>query len=517
MLPSIFETCIPRPEIEGGELLVDLFAAALRSVVEGTAPRVYGSADAFFANTFPTDGIKTLIREVFGRLADGSGSPIVRLETSFGGGKTHDLIALWHICRNGRSIAALDHFTDPNLIPSGPIAVAAVDGKDLDPENGTFHADTGLTTFTLWGEIAYQIGGVEGYQLLQGSDRSGISPGTSVLERLIGDRSTVIVLDEIARYLTAAKAKKVGDSDLSKQVIAFLFTLMGLASSVSNLVFVYSLAATSDTFGEETTNLRELLQASARQERILTPATDVEIYNIVKRRIFERVDDNAANAAASEYFQLYRSARLNLPDACKDVQYRLALAASYPFHPELFQLLTKKIASIANFQRTRGALRLFARIVRYLWLHERGKTWIPLVHTHHLPVGIDADITGDLTSRLGRPGLLPAIEADIYNPTGRKAYAQTQDSDWLAADKPPFSSWVARTIFLHSLTQGNTAGIRRAELNLSCLTPTLEGDFVEGALERLSAVAWYLDDDPVTSLSRFKEEPSINKIRLVGK
>jgi predicted AAA+ superfamily ATPase len=103
MLPTIFTTCIPRSEISTGELSLDLFAAKLRLVVEGKALQVYQDANAFFSNTFPTDGIKTLIREVFSRLAGKStGSPVIRLETSFGGGKTHDRIALWHICKQGR-------------------------------------------------------------------------------------------------------------------------------------------------------------------------------------------------------------------------------------------------------------------------------------------------------------------------------------------------------------------------------------------------------------------------------
>jgi predicted AAA+ superfamily ATPase len=209
MLPSIFQTCLPRPEIEQGELSVELFAAKLRSVVESKAPQVYQDADLFFANTFPTDGIKTLLREVFSRLSNYSaGSPVIRLETSFGGGKTHDEIALWHICKKGATIQGLDRFVPLHLIPTKAIQVAAIDGRDLDPENGVFHQDTGITTYTLWGEIAYQIGGVDGYDLLKGSDRTGISPGTAVLERLVKDKPTVIVLDEIARHLRAAKSPR---------------------------------------------------------------------------------------------------------------------------------------------------------------------------------------------------------------------------------------------------------------------------------------------------------------------
>ena len=115
--------------------------------MEGTAPLVYKDANTFFANTFPTDGIKTLIREVFGRLTGAaSGSPVIRLETSFGGGKTHDEIAIWHICKQGRHINGLDRFADLTLIPDYAVQVAAIDGRDLDPENGVHHASTGITT-----------------------------------------------------------------------------------------------------------------------------------------------------------------------------------------------------------------------------------------------------------------------------------------------------------------------------------------------------------------------------------
>jgi hypothetical protein len=480
-------------------------------VVEGKAPQVYQDADLFFSNTYPTDGIKTLIREVFSRLTQkGAGSPIIRLETSFGGGKTHDEIALWHICKQGRNIQGLERFASVELLPSTQTQVAAIDGRDLDPVNGITHAD-GVTTYTLWGEIAYQVGGIQGYQLLQNSDRTGISPGTSVMERLMQGKPTAIILDEIARHLRDAQAKAIQDSTLAKQVVSFLFSLMDSASSSSNLVLVYSLASSADTFAQETNELQELLRASARQERILTPSTDIEIYNIVKQRLFETVDSTAATKAANEYLTSIRTCPNHLPDACKDAQYAQAIAQSYPFHPELFGLLTKKIASIPEFQKTRGALRLFAQVVRHLWNRQRGER-IVMIHNHHVPVGVDEEVTNDLTSRLQRPHLRNPIGADIYNPNGREAYAQVQDQSWLLAGKPPFSTHVARTIFLHSLNQGIAGGIRMAELNLSLLTPDGEIGFVDRVLEQLVSVAWYLDYDPITSLSRFKEEPSINKI-----
>jgi hypothetical protein len=512
MLQSVHKTCIPRPEILAGDLALDLFAAKLRPVVERKAPQIYQQPATFFANTFATDGIKTLIHEVFGRLTGLIvGSPIIRLETSFGGGKTHDEIALWHIAKQGRSIEGLNRFVE-NLseIPDYPIQVAAIDGKDLDSESGTYHADTGITTYTLWGEIAYQIGGIEGYTLIRGADEQRISPGTSVLERLIGTQPTLIILDEIARHLRAAKARIVGNSDLAEQVVAFLFSLMDQAASCKNLVLVYSLASASDTFAEETADLQELIRSSARQERVLSPSNDIEIYNIVKQRLFISISAQAAESAAAEYIGAYRMGRVDLPDGCRDAAYAQAIAQSYPFHPELFNLLTKKIASIPDFQRTRGALRLFARVVRFLW--NSPNPWMTMIHPHHLPLGIDGEVTNDLTSRLQRSQMRLPIGADIYNPVGREAHSQLHDQDWIAAGKPPFSSWISRTIFLHSLTQGVTSGIRMTELNLSLLMPEVDVGFIAQALDKLSSVAWYLDVDPITTIARFKEEPSINKI-----
>jgi len=422
MLPSVFKTCIPREEILAGELAPELFAAKLRLVVEGKAPRVYQDPQEFFANTFATEGLKTLISEVFGRLTGASvGSPIIRLETSFGGGKTHDEIALWHIAKNGRDISGLDRFADVNLIPHRPIQATAIACQDLDPVNGVYHEDTGITTYTLWGEIAYQIGGVEGYSLLKGSDEQRVSPGTVVLEKILQGQPTVVILDEIARYLRAAKATIVGNSDLAGQVVAFLFSLMDLAAACNNLVFVYTLASSSDSFGEETTEIREAISATSRQERILKPSTDIEIYNIVKQRIFSSIQPGAAANAAREYLQSYKASRINLPDGCKDARYAESIEQSYPFHPELFNLLTKKIASIPNFQRTRGALRLFAKLIGYLWQSYNSSpvtshqltNWIPLIHPHHIPVGIEEEITSDLTSRLERPLMRITIQADI--------------------------------------------------------------------------------------------------------
>lgn len=107
----VFDNCEPRDEILAGDLSRDIFAAKLRLVVERSAPPIYQDPVVFFTNTFATQGLQSLIEGVFGRLTQqGVGNPVIRLETSFGGGKTHDEIALWHIAQQGRTIAGIERF-----------------------------------------------------------------------------------------------------------------------------------------------------------------------------------------------------------------------------------------------------------------------------------------------------------------------------------------------------------------------------------------------------------------------
>src|SRR5690606_29471976 len=166
---TIFDACEPRPEVLLGELKEEIVAARLKDVIDGTAEAVYQDPQTFFGNTYLTAGLKTLLEEALGRLTGRrpDSNPIIRLETSFGGGKTHNLIALYHAARGSE---AASRVVDSNLIPTpGTVRIAGVVGSDLDPSSGILHRD--VTTYTLWGELAYQLGGLAGYQLVAESDR----------------------------------------------------------------------------------------------------------------------------------------------------------------------------------------------------------------------------------------------------------------------------------------------------------------------------------------------------------
>ena len=545
-MKPIYETCHPRPEVLAGDLTEDTFAARLRDVIDGTADPAYQDPGNFFRNTFPTDGLRTLAREVLGRLSGQrpASSPFIRLETSFGGGKTHNLIALYHLATGGGQ-AALEA-ADANAgwgIPGGDIvpgadwlpdegwAVAGVVGSDLDPAEGIVH--DGVRTWTLWGELAWQVGastgGPEGgkraYEQVRRSDEALTAPGTGSLERAVGDRPTLIMFDEIARYLRAAKAVRAKNeqTDLAEQTVAFLMTLIELAVSRPNIAFVLTLADFSDAFGPETVGLQaeleEVRKVAARQERVLTPASESEIAPIVRHRLFERFDDSAATTAADAYRACYAELAergADIPERLLRSDHHKEVVKNYPFHPDLFTVLTLKTATIPQFQRTRGALRLLARVIRGLWESRKPDVWT--IAPFHVDLRDEA-VLNDLTSRLGRPEYRAVVQADIASGrAGNPAHAEKLDERWEAEGKPPYGRRLATSIFVHSLTQGIASGIEWPDLLGATVQPGDDPELLRQTLTRARGeergaageAFWFLHWDG--RLYLFKTEPSLEKV-----
>lgn len=507
---TIFEACEPRPEVLTGELREEIFAARLRDVVEGKAELVYQDPSVFFENTYPTEGLRLLLGEALGRLTgiNPANNAIIRLETAFGGGKTHNLIALYHAARGYPA-----SFIDKSLVPlPNSISIAGVVGSDSDPSNGLDHYD-GVITYTLWGEIAYQLGGADGYVYVQQSDHERSAPGTAVLEKLIGDAPTLIMIDEVARHLRAAKSvpTATGRSDLAEQTIAFLMSLLEFAASKQQVVVVFTLADPSDAFGKETEELTqelaEVKRISARQERIITPTAETELAAIVTHRLFRTIDCSVATEVASVYGNAYHRCvdhGMNIPQRALRAEYAEEISSYYPFHPELLNTLNRKTSTIPNFQRTRGALRLLAMVIRELWTSQPDSVY--LIHSHDINLAVE-DIANDLTSRLERPRFRQVIEADIVSPLeGSPAHAQSLD--YYA--ETPYTQRVATAAFLHSLTQGIASGVDPADLVLATVTPDDDPALLLKAANQLVEKGWFFEYDG--HRYRFKTEPSINKI-----
>lgn len=516
-MQSIFDSCVPRTEVLSGDLTEEIFAARLRDVIEGSADSVYQDPRTFFDNTYPTEGLRLLLIEALGRLSGQApgNNAIIRLETAFGGGKTHNLIALFHAARGFLPNEAA--FVAPEFIPEpGAIRICGVVGTDLEPTVGIHH--DGATTYTLWGEIAYQLGGADAFSAIAQSEASLSAPGTEFLEQIIGDAPTLIMIDEIARHLRTAKAVTTpnGRSDLAEQTSAFLMSLFEFAASKRQVVVVFTLAEATDAFGKENEELKQQLEqvlteikrVAARQERVITPAVETEIAAIVNHRLFRSVDTQAGEEVANAYVTYYQrelERNADIPQRSVRAEYMQELLANYPFHPELLLTLNRKVSTIPNFQRTRGALRLLAMVIRDLWQKSPENTF--LIHPHHVNLGIEG-IANDLTSRLERPRFKQVIEADICSPDGAtKAHAQELDA--LPGSKP-FTQYAATTVFLNSIVQGAASGIEAADLALAVMAPGDDPALIVKAIDKLVDRGWFIEYDG--RRYRFKTEASINKI-----
>ncbi|GIW55576.1 MAG: hypothetical protein KatS3mg082_1980 [Nitrospiraceae bacterium] len=420
----------------------------------------------------------------------------------------------------------MKNFVDSKLVPQLPLQrIAGVVGPDMNVADGVDHGD--VRTFSLWGELAYQLGGREGYEVVRKSDEQRTAPGTQVWEKLIGDEPALLMIDEIAYYLRVARGAQyqAGKTSVAEQTVAFLMSLIKFASESKRTVLVYTLADSADAFGKESDELRQSLaearSVSARQEHVLTPTAENEISAIVTHRLFARVTRPAAEDIARQYSEFY--ARLieqgvDLPQRAVRAEYQTEMVRDYPFHPELLTTLNRKTSTIPNFQKTRGVLRLLAQTIRELWKKKPKDCF--LICPHHLDLA-DDQVANDLTSRLDRPQYKQVIEADIASPKkGTLSHAQEIDLEWTESGRPPYAQRVATTVFLHSLVQTGQNGVDPADLRLAVLQPGDDAALIDKALQRLTDRCWFFDYDG--HRYRFKTEPSLRKIvddemGLVGK
>ena len=403
-LPTIFSTCRPRADVEAGSIRDDEFMADLSRVVNRTAPEDYLNPAAFFAKSYPTRGMKELLKAVCLRLSGKGGevSSIIRLGTQYGGGKTHGLIALVHAVRGAKGVPNLADFVDPSILPSGPVRIAALDGENADPANG-LTLEPGLLARSLWGEMAYRLAGREGYERVRQSDERHIAPGAETIRELFGGQPTLILLDEISVYLRKVER---AFPDASKQFAAFIHDLFKAVASTPQVALVYTLAIGKDDQGNDAykdeneraaSAMAEAESVAVRSTTPLNPTEEDETPNVLRARLFESVDLTAGKAVAEAYYQVWLAN--NLPADATSPELREQFLRSYPLHPKLLEMLTEKTASLSTFQRTRGMLRLLARTVHHVWRTQPPDAYA--LHTHHMDPGFEA-IRTEVNVKLGQ-------------------------------------------------------------------------------------------------------------------
>ena len=521
MTASIFDLCTPRTDVLKGALTEADFAADLAQVLRGTGSEEYLRADLFFANTYPTRGLKNLLANVCARLSS-TGSEVAaifRLDTSYGGGKTHGLIALTHAAGGMQGLGNIEEFINPSLLPKSKVRIAAFDGENADPANGRAMGD-GILAFSPWGEIAYALAGKAGYERVRSSDEQRIAPGAETLRELFGGEPTLILIDELSVYLR--KVHNIPNSNTRAtahdQLAAFLTSLFKAVESTPNAALVYTLAIGKDGIAIEAYSqenqfvadrMVEIESVSARKATLLNPTEDDETIQVLRRRLFSRIDDAGIPQVMDAYRQLWHSHSTVLtvnagrPETIEDFK------ASYPFHPEVLDTLTGKTATLGNFQRVRGMLRLLARTVASLWKTQPGDA--TAIHLHHIDPGFEP-IRQEIVTRLGQSAYIPAIANDICaSNASKKALAQEIDAAYYGG-LPPYASYVARTIFMHSLAFNEPLkGLSPEHLRFSMLGPALDISFVDDARMRFRQDSAYLDDKPGAPM-RFLAEANLTQI-----
>ncbi len=521
-LPSVQQTCTPREEVLRGGLVDKHFAAQLDQVV-ANAPDYhdYADADSFFKITHPTRGLKDLLAGTFARLSHNAAAAanaehaVYRYETSFGGGKTHGLIALWHLASGARP-PNLEEFIDPALLPS-QCSAAAVVGDSLDPVNGL--TTDGITTYTLWGEIGRQLG-PKAWALVQASDAARTAPGKQVWLDMFDTTPTVIIIDEIAQYLRQLASSALPEiNQLAKATVAGLKVLFEAATAAAAVRVIVTLATGTAAFGKETDEIGQALRDVAAEQLINEahdvmerpkgaigrPAEDHEIGFILRRRLFSEVDEAAAKQAAGAYQELYRKLGergVNAGAATADpAAYAERLASTYPFHPALIDCLDKRIGPMPGFQRARGALKMLAEAVAALWTYEVNA---PTINLGDLPLH-HHQVRASITTSIDRAALDGPAVADFAAPN---SHADEVDQQRWADQRT--ATRACTTVFCHSVAGEPLPGAALPDIYAGTCWPDDNPDVIDEALEATSQLAWYLVSDGATW--RFQTAPNANRI-----
>lgn len=513
-LPAWRDVIAPHPDVAKGNYLNAEFAADLTTVHEGTATDEYRDPAEFFRRTYLTEGLKNLLSSALLRLTDRGGDPVVDLQTSFGGGKTHSMLALYHLF-SGTSVSALPGVEDllgeagVDDLPKAHRVVLV--GTNLGPSQSQVKPD-GTVVQTLWGELAWQLGGREGFDLVAESDRTGVTPGSGALRRLFERYSPALILiDEWVRYVAPTYNRKdllIGGS--FDDQIGFAQSLTEAATQSPRTLLVASIPASDIEVGGEGGEVAKerLTHIFGRLESPWRPATAEEGFEIVRRRLFSPLPDTDAyrqrDAVCEAFGRHYRDSSDDFPQEATRPDYVERLKNAYPVHPDLFDRLYGSWSSIDAFQRTRGVLRLMAAVIHALW--EQGDQ-SPLILPSLVPIG-DPLVQQELTRYLP-DNWSPVIEHDV---DGEKSLPIQLDSDSKTFGRYSAARRVARTIYLGTapLSQAANRGIDERAVRLGCVRPGENAPVFGDALRRLAEQGTFLYSDH--GRYWYSTQPSVNRM-----
>jgi predicted AAA+ superfamily ATPase len=502
------EVVTPHKDVGSGRYQQAEFAADLWQVHLGEGTDEYRKPVEFFRRTYLTESLKRLLVTAVQRISGQGGDPVVQLQTNFGGGKTHSMLALYHLFSGtaASELVGIDAVLQEANISKLPVLKPVVlVGNRISPSNPVRKPD-GTTVRTLWGELAWQLGGKKAFERVRADDENATSPGDALRELFNEYSPSLVLIDEWVAY-----ARQLHDqSDLPAGSFETQFTfaqvLTESAKLAKNCLLVISLPA-SDTAGSPHTQaedvevggqrgreaLERLRNVVGRVESSWRPASAEEGFEIVRRRLFEPLADQAQfrdrDVVARAFSELYRTQHQEFPPECRDADYERRIKAAYPIHPEIFDRLYTDWSTLVKFQRTRGVLRLMAAVIHSLW--EKGDR-NPLI----LPANISIDdsrVQFELTRYLS-DNWVPVLEKDV---DGGNSLPLRLDGEVPNLGKFAACRRVARTIYLGSAPTATAAhrGVEDRRVKLGCVMPGEPPPVFGDALRRLAAAATYLYQD----------------------
>ncbi|WP_432501819.1 Swt1 family HEPN domain-containing protein [Kineococcus arenarius] len=531
-LPAWRTVVQPHPDVAAGNFRAAEFAADLYTVARANRGDQRADADAdytdpvqFFRRTYLTEGLKQLLTGAVDRVTgDRNAAPVVNLQTNFGGGKTHSMLALWHIVSDHRLVDypqdVQELLRDSGLDDvAGRVNRAALVGTHLEV-TGNRDADDEPLRRTIWGELAWQLGGAEGYAMLADADAASNSPG-GALDRLLQRYApAVILIDEwvaYARLLSSGDGLPAGEFQTQ---FTFAQTLTEAVKRTPGVLLAVSIPASSDggaaaaaVRDEEVggasgrSALTALLNVVGRMADQWRPATAEESFEIVRRRLFvepEGPAHGAITAVARATVDFYRKYPDHFPREAREAEYVERIRRSYPLHPELFDRLYTDWSGLERFQRTRGVLRLLNTVVAELWQSEDAS---PLIVPGGLPLRADTVLT-ELTQYLEDHWKV-VVDTDVDGPDCTPGKVDESNRPLYGARQ--VTRRLARTVFFGSAPTLKSAnkGIDRRRAFLGTALPGDQPGNFHSALSELAARAtYYYDQD---NRSWFLPTPNVTR------
>ena len=492
------EVITPHPDVISGKYQQAEFAADLDQVRRGLGTPEYTDPIEFYRRTFITSGMRDLLRRSLQRLNGQGGDPVIELQTNFGGGKTHSMLSLYHLCSGTplASLPGLDEVCREVGIHSVPKASRAVlVGTAFSPAEASTKPD-GTVVNTLWGELAYQLGGAEGYARIAKSDQQRVAPGAQDLAALFSSTAPCLILvDEwvaYARNLVSNPNLPAGTFDSQ---VSFAQALTEAAKQVPNVLLLISVPQSTNEIGgsdgeKALDGLRNVVNRIAYEWR---PASGNEGFEIVRRRLFDTIATNeggaARDAVVRAFSDQYANNKNEFPAETREPGYRDLLTAAYPIHPELFKRLYDDWSTLDRFQRTRGVLRLLAKTIEGLW---NGNSKDLLIMPSSVPID-DADVKNELLRYLDNQWE-PIISQDVDGPDSTPARLDSENPNF---GRVSACKRVARSLYIGTAPDAETErpGIGDQRVKLACVMPGEPIATFGDALRRLGDRGRFIQQD----------------------